>query len=337
MTSELSSWLATVPDFSTITFQSGACYRIDATFTIRERTGLTFDGNGATFRTVTGGLEFAQPRTRSHWKLLQVTDLIVRNLTVQGPNAAGSEVPALEAQHGFEIDGGLRVTISNVTVRDVYGDGVNVARSFGTKSDPVPPRDSEDVLVANSSFERIGRQGFSVTSARRVTLQGNTLSGVQRSALDIEPNGASNVIEDIVFDSNSASGYDLYLVAAGGACASTFRNITISGNTAVGAGPRVGKIGCNHRENLLIEGNTIDVPPGAANQGVLVVKFSGVVVRGNVITLAQSVPGVSLQSSIGVILIESNAFCGASTVYVGDEQTGPVIEEDNDIDCADQQ
>jgi hypothetical protein len=333
VTSQLSNWVGTVPDYSTINFSASACYRIDETFTIRERTGLTFEGNGATFKTVTPGLEFPKPRSRSHWRLLHATDLAIKNLTVVGPNTAGSEVPHLEAQHGFEVDGGVRVTISGVTVKEVYGDGVGVARGFGTKEAPLPPRESEDILVVNSAFERVGRQGLSVTSARRVTFRGNTLSGVQRSVVDLEPNGPGNVIEDIVIDSNIASGYDLYLVAGGGVCATTYRNISIIGNTATGSGPRVGKLACLHRENLLVEGNTITVPASDGNQGILVVKFSGVVVRSNVVTLNQAVPGVIFQSSVGVLLIEDNDFCGAGSVYVADAQTGPVTESGNVLDC----
>jgi hypothetical protein len=333
VTSQLSSWLDTVPDFSTINLASSACYRIDATLTIRERTGLTFEGNGATFRTVTSGHEFPKPRNRSHWQLLHVTDFAIKNLTIDGPNTAGWEIPSLEAQHGFEIAGGVRVSISGVTVKETYGDGVRVGRGVGTKEDPLPSRDSEDVLVVDSTFERIGRQGFAVVSARRVTLRGNTLSGVQRSVVDIEPTGMNNVIEDIVVESNIASGYDLYLVAAGGACASVFRNISIIGNTTTGGGPRVGKDSCPHRQGLLVEGNTITVPASAGNQGMLIVKFLDVVVRSNVVTLEESNPGVVLQVSTGVLLIENNQFCGADAVYVADDQTGAVIESGNVLSC----
>ena len=332
VTSQLESWLATIPNGSTIVFLPTACYRIDTIFHVWDRIGLTFEGNGATFRTVTNGTEFPGARNRSHWKVVHSTDIIIRNIVIDGPNSFGIFAPNLEAQHGFEVGGGVRVTISNVVVREVFGDGVRIAKSFGTKAQPLPQRDSEDVLIEGSTFDKIGRQGLSIISARRVTLRGNNLISAQRSAVDIEPISGNNTVEDIVIDSNTFAGYENYMVAAGGACSGTFRNLTIIGNTATGAGPRVGKTGCV-RENLIIEGNTITVPPMAAEQGILIVAFTGVVVRDNVVDLGESKPGVDLQAATGTILIESNHFCGASVVYVADPETGPVTEQGNNLAC----
>ncbi|MGH2795804.1 MAG: right-handed parallel beta-helix repeat-containing protein [Actinomycetota bacterium] len=333
VTAGLSSWLATVPDLATISFPAGACYRIDETFTIRERTGLTFEGNGAIFRAVTDGLEHPDPRNRAHWRLMHVTDIVVRNLRIEGPNENGSEISFLEAQHAFDINGGVRVTLSSVSVEEVFGDGVHVSRGLGTKDKPLPPRDSEDVLVADSSFEVLGRQGFAVTSARRATFRGNEVSGVQRSAVDIEPRTGTNVIEDILIDSNDFSDDELYMVAGGGTCTSVFRNVSIVGNTAEGFGPRLGKIGCPHRQNLVIESNTITVPSSNVNQGILAVKWSGVSVRFNTFALEDPIPGVEFQSSSGNLIVQNNLFCGASAAYVADAATGPVSSSGNTLNC----
>lgn len=333
VTAALTTWLGTVPDFATISFPAGACYRIDEIFTIRQRTGLTFNGNGATFRTVTDGTEAPQPRTRSHWLLLHATDIVIRDLTIDGPNANGFGVPALEAQHGFEIDGGVRITIAGVAIREVYGDGVTVARGVGTKGAPLPPRDSEDVTIADSSLSTIGRQGVSITSARRVTVARSTLTGIQRSAIDLEPVAATNVIEDIVVDSNTMSDYDLYMVAAGGACAMTFRDVTITGNIVTGTGPRLTKLACPHRQDLVIEGNTMTIPDSEGDQGILVAKWSTVLIRNNTLTFEDSVPAVVFAETTGVVTVENNLFCGASAVFVADPLSAPVNASGNDLDC----
>ncbi len=333
VTADLSAWLATVPDNVTIAFPANACYRIDETFIVRERTGLTFEGNDATFLAVTDGFEAIPPRTRSHWRLLHSTAIVIRDLTVDGPNTAGIYNPELEAQHGFEVGGGVEVTISNVRVREVYGDSVNVARGVGSRAAPLPPRESEDVLIEDSTLERIGRQGISITSARRVTVRGNTLIGASRSAIDIEPTSAINVIEDILIDSNVLEGFGAYMVAAGGACTATFADITIVSNDVVGGGPRIGNA-CPGRRNLLIESNRLLVPPSGGNQAVLIVNFTNATVRSNEVTVALSIPGVTFQAATGELLVELNEFCGASEVYTADSATGPVTADQNTLTCS---
>jgi hypothetical protein len=333
VTSQLSNWLATVPDFSTITFPAGACYRIDETLVIGQRTGLTFEGNGATFRTVTDGTESPSPRTRAHWRMLNATDITIRNLVIAGPNTLGTASGALEAQHAFEVKGGLRVTISDVEVKEVFGDAVNVTKSFGgKKGDSVPERDSEEVLVEDSDLERIGRHGISVTSARRVTLRANTLSGASRSAVDLEPTASNTPVEDVSIESNTFSGYANFMVAGAGACGS-FRNITIRDNTATGGGIRIGKMNCLPRENLLVEANTVTLPTQGVGTGFLiVVNLSGMTVRNNVAILNKPGPGVFLQSGAGTLVVADNSFCGA-TAAVAADASGPVTQTGNIINC----
>src|SRR5438874_13361168 len=55
VTQQLLSWIASVPDHSTLSFASGGCYRIDGTLELTDRDGLTFEGNNATFRASTTG------------------------------------------------------------------------------------------------------------------------------------------------------------------------------------------------------------------------------------------------------------------------------------------
>jgi hypothetical protein len=332
VTADLQSWLATVPDGSTVSFPPGACYRIDQTFVVAVRNDLTFEGNGATFRAVTDGTEQPVPRTRAHWRLNYSNDITIRDVNVDGPNTLGAGNPNLEAQHGFEIDGSVGVTLDGVSAVETYGDSVAIGPSSGTRTNPLPFRASADVLVQNSNFQRAGRQGISVTAGSGVTLAHNVVAGAIRSAIDLEPTGVTSVVENVLIDSNTLSGYKNYMVAGGGACA-PFHDITITGNTATGPGARMGN-NCAGRQNLLIQSNTVTIPAGGlGNAFVLAVKFSGVTVAQNHVIFNKAVPGVVFQGATGALTVQDNQFCGASQVYKADAQTGDVDEQNNDVNC----
>src|SRR5207244_10906720 len=53
VTSALLSWIGSVPDYSTLSFGTNACYRIEGTLEFSGRKGLDFEGNGSTFRSLT--------------------------------------------------------------------------------------------------------------------------------------------------------------------------------------------------------------------------------------------------------------------------------------------
>src|SRR4051812_35477005 len=49
-TEAIIAWIASYPDGTRFEFGSNGCYRIEGVLEIRNRNRLTFDGNGATFR-----------------------------------------------------------------------------------------------------------------------------------------------------------------------------------------------------------------------------------------------------------------------------------------------
>ena len=68
VTAQLLTWIASTPNGSTLQFAPGACYRIEGTLEMRGRSGLTFDGNGATFRSFN-----APEAERSIWRVIDST------------------------------------------------------------------------------------------------------------------------------------------------------------------------------------------------------------------------------------------------------------------------
>src|SRR4029078_5173276 len=51
----LQAWIDAKPDGSVLPFPAHACYRIDKTLLMRNRHGLTFEGNGVVLKAVSAG------------------------------------------------------------------------------------------------------------------------------------------------------------------------------------------------------------------------------------------------------------------------------------------
>lgn len=121
VSTELTAWIASVPDGSTLQFAPGGCYRADRTIAIQYRNNLTFEGNESTFRAFTSGRELprAQARNRSMFSFWQGTNITMRNTIVRGanPNADMSDaayVPALEAQTAYVVGGVENMVLDHV-------------------------------------------------------------------------------------------------------------------------------------------------------------------------------------------------------------------------------
>ena len=78
---KIMSWLATVPNGSTVQFGAGRCYGQDGTITLAGRSGLVIDGGGSEFRALTPGGSH-----RANWRLVTGSNLTLRNMAVRGSN-----------------------------------------------------------------------------------------------------------------------------------------------------------------------------------------------------------------------------------------------------------
>src|ERR1051326_3565502 len=87
VTSAILTWVASVPDGSTVTFTKNACYRVEGSLTFQGRHGLTFEGNGATFKSTTlGPLDKRGHSQRRHFWFVDCQNITVRNINVVGNN-----------------------------------------------------------------------------------------------------------------------------------------------------------------------------------------------------------------------------------------------------------
>lgn len=165
-----------------------------------------------------------------------------------------------EWRHTVAISGGRDITVRDLTLLSSGGDGVYVRG---------PARDVRlDRLVCRDHH----RQGISVISAvgLRVTncVFDETSGTPPQCGVDLEPNVASDRLEDIVFEDcvfngNAASGIDFFLFSLNGTTppiSVTFRRCTARGNGNCGiridaAGPKGPVRGTISFEDCTVSGN----------------------------------------------------------------------------------
>jgi len=251
VTAPLQQFLAGVPDGSAVQFAPKGSYRVNGTLLLQDRHDLTIDGNGArVFASTRGG------KTRSQWYVLDGSNIVFRDLAVQGANPRGGTsedayVRKLETQHGFRIEGTDGVQLDHVAVSDVYGDFVYIGRDPSRVA-------SRSVWIHDSDFARNGRQGIAVVAAADVIIEHNQFDQTRRSTIDLEPNARSWHVSDVFVLNNTVGKGRLLFVASHGQ--GPVDDIVISGNQLKGHALTIDVVSPENkrRSNWIITNNTSD-------------------------------------------------------------------------------
>jgi hypothetical protein len=318
----LVAWIASVPDGSTLSFTPDGCYRVDRTLAIRYRNGLTFEGNGATFRAFTSGRELpaAQARTRSMFNFWRGSDITVRNTIVRGanPNAGTGDlayVPALEAQTAYVIGGVQNMVLDHVAAYDVYGDFVMVGPA------------TRNLVVRNSTFVRNGRQGWTI-NGEDILFENNNIRQTRRATIDIEPAALSAITRRVTIRNNTIGQGRLYFLANEGVAAPT-ADISILNNRFVNRGMTI-RVNppSGTRSRYRVIGNVSDFPVdfGAGGGAMSFTNVVGVEVRDNVQPMQQGnqSSGIALKNSRNVT-VTGNRFAFAQ---------GPILSRGGNLSVA---
>jgi hypothetical protein len=275
VTKRLLSWIASVPDGSTLSFPSGACYRVEGTIKVRNRRGLDFEGNGATFRS------FNVPDDqRAIWRLVGSTQITFRHMTIRGPYANGGTFKSsLQHAHGFDLRGSS-ADIAGVSISRVAGDCVY----FGLGYDGVTRSSGS---FRDSVCSLTSRNGVSVTAGQDVMVQRVTLGKIGYITFDVEPNtGRGNWgSKNVVFDSNTIGSYglDAYVLVENGPNVGNY----FTNNAAIGYGLRVAIVPLGRHvrpQNVVIRSNTSNAYQ--TSPAVEVHDVDTLVVAGNVIPMS---------------------------------------------------
>jgi len=229
----LESWISSVPDGANLSFRSGGCYLINAGLRVVNRNGLTFDGNGATFRVGTpGGLD-----RREFW-FVGGSNLVVEDLTIVGADPAHTYDQNRAFQGGIELDGVAGATINQVAIDSVYGDFVTLdpLRGGPEFNSGAIVRPSSGIVIRDCQFSGAGRQGISFVSVAGATVTQVSLTNVALDTFDVEADQSGEGAHDVVIEGTTADHSNGPWFANGGNSRNTTGDITVSGNTMTGLG-----------------------------------------------------------------------------------------------------
>jgi hypothetical protein len=323
VSAELQSWFDGLADHVTAALPDGACYRIEKTLVLARRRDLVIEGNGATLKATTTGVGGRlQQRARSQLSIAHSQNITVRNLTVHGANPRGGAnsaayQPGFEAQHGFSLLADDNVTLDRVHASDVYGDFVYIG---GAVKKPC-----RHITVKNSTFERSGRQGISVTNGEDILIASNHISDVGRSMFDLEPNLRGAEVRRIRIEDNTTGAALNYWIANKGV-GINIGDVTVSRNVmksptgalVIVVGPKFGKRGpfTFANNDFVTTGAVSDEHAAGA---FLFVNVSGVAITGNRlrVTGTAQLAGVEVRTSDHVA-VNDNRFTGTTRTMLAD-------------------
>jgi len=300
VTQPLLTWIASVPNNATLSFAPGGCYRIEGTLELRNRSALTFEGNGATFRS------FSAPADqRAVWRVIDSTNIAFHDMTVKGSYANGGTFNA-SIQHAHAIDvRGTSVDIGNVTMTDVGGDCVYLGLGYSSAL----TRSSGS--VHDSSCMGTGRNAVSVTAGDNIVVQRMTTDKVGFTVFDVEPNvGTGWGSQNVTFDSNTIGSYYLYAYAVVENAPTS--NQSFTNNHVSGQGLRIGVVhpGADYRPaNVTITGNSSDTAQWAPAMEIQTV--DGLTVTGNTVPMSNGAMATVAGSCN--LVVASNSYPGGAS------------------------
>lgn len=278
VTSKLLSWIDSVPNGSTLDFL-GKTFRVDGTIELEGRSGLVFNGGGATIRETTIG-----DGHNSKLRFYKCGGITVRRMNGIGAFATPGQHD-INHQWGHFIDflGVRGGSIEDVTARNFCGDGAYI----GGADSSVDPHRSSDIAIRNLISDGVGRNHISATGVDRLLAAGGKADHVGFIGLDVEPNESSAFgVFQAVFEDILIGKYRLYACAVVGDNQGddvTFRRIHITSQEAktrfgVGVNDALNVPEVRRRKNLAIVDCVADVASGVFAE---VHREDGLTVTGN--------------------------------------------------------
>lgn len=335
-TAALNAFFVKLPHGTTVRFPDKARYLIEGTVLLAGKNGITIEGNGVLFRSMTPGAQHAKKenyggwratRTRAHLRIKDCSNIVIHDVHVHGahPNAGRKGVYDYnrEAQHGFDIVGVRGCTLQRVNVHDVYGDCVYIAKSRG-------------VIVRDSTLKRCGRQGIAVATGEDVLIENNTIADSRRGIIDIEPYGKDWSTGNIRIIGNRLGGSRLLLLPMGGSGVIGAVFIADNVNTEPNGTPAIlnkGKPG-QHRGPFMLINNRFTIG-GSPTQGLRIQHNDGVCIAGNVFQFPakRAMTALSLDGSKGVVagnrFVDAAALLNVPTKQAGAGRDAKAAEPDH--------
>lgn len=327
---------AAAPIGASVTLKAGSVVLIGTTIT--PPSGTRLYGNGATIKK-------SAALTDSAFTISGKSNITIEGLNIDGQRALFT---MSEFQHGiYIINGSSNITIRDVTTFDNNGDGVYVGEQTAASSNIT----LENVISSNNTRQALTIShvsGFKATNCRFLGAVGTN----PQAGVDIEPNSASVVCENIKFTACTFSGDTHFgmLVSLSASPTAHQGGIDLIGCVIIGNGVTTDSSGggVNLRESrdftmvggiirgntgpgVLIDHNTVSIGTkfvgvsilDNTRQGVLVstgfddLTISGCTIRGNGVGNPGSYPAVALLPTVASTNVRfvGNSVEGAAQRY----------------------
>ena len=219
----MTSWLSSLPSGTTVD-ASRDC------FLVNEGMSLTLSNitiSGGTWRDDTRpSASIPYPDINAVFWLVGGTNVMLENLNIQGVNGAPYD-EGVAFQSGIRSDGVQSLTITNVTLQNLGGDGITL-----TGYDWPPYAPTTNTVVSNVTINDVGRQGVTLSDVNGAQLSNIALSDIGLDTFDLESDIYGEVAENITINGCTASGGAIFFANGGQAGGSAFTdNITVENCT----------------------------------------------------------------------------------------------------------
>ena len=237
----LSAFIDRVPDGGTVKFPAGACYAQDGRIEVRDKRNLTIDGNGASFKSSApnSGLKI-----NPNWLILRGRGVRLKNMKIVGNfrltgersqqrvNEATTDGVGNQFNMGVGIYGGDGNHVTDMTIEDVFGDGVTVAVAHYAEGSAANPLDSpRDVHIERVKVTSAARHCFSPSQADGFWLEDSEANDCWYGGFDAELDNVDQRLQDVHVLNNTFNGFNMFgiVVPVAGNGTNT-KDIEIRGN-----------------------------------------------------------------------------------------------------------
>jgi hypothetical protein len=154
-------------------------YRVDGIVRLDTLSGLRLDGRGSTLKQVATSTAGSNRRI---FYILRGSNLVIGNMILRGKNPDFTRwVSGRQNEHGIWIDGGTSIRIHHVTIRDMYGDGIDINFKDGAVAPPA------GITIDHDNIARVGRNGIGITAGHSINITYTSIADTGLHGVDFEP------------------------------------------------------------------------------------------------------------------------------------------------------
>ena len=228
VSTHLQHWFNSLPAGTTVEVPESSCYLVDEGLRIANVEDLTV--SGGTWRDASTPVPGADPSAMSSvfW-LVGGAGITLENLSVAGANPGGYAYSGAFAA-GIRSDGVIGLSVSNVTVSNVYGDGVELTPLRGAddlSGTIVNP--TKNASIANVEINVAGRQGITLASVSNASISSVQLNHVGLNAFDLEADQSDEGVLNVTINGCRVGGDigGLFFANGGSGAGSRTKNVTV--------------------------------------------------------------------------------------------------------------